>query len=78
MLLSSIGIPPGGVALIMGVDRILDMCRTAVNVSGDIVACSLMDRWIGSSKSAAEEFAEQREREDVRLKTGQDVLGETR
>ena len=78
MLLSSIGIPPGGVALIMGVDRILDMCRTAVNVSGDIVACSLMDRWIGSSKSAAEEFAEQREREDVRLKTGQDVLPETR
>jgi len=74
MLLSSIGIPAGGVALIMGVDRILDMCRTAVNVSGDIVACSLMDRWIGSSKSAEEEFAEQKQREDVRSKTGQDVL----
>jgi len=74
MLLSSIGIPPGGVALIMGVDRILDMCRTSVNVSGDIVACCLMDRWVGSSKSAEEEFAEQKQREDVRSKTGQDVL----
>ena len=76
MLLSSIGIPPGGVALIMGVDRILDMCRTSVNVSGDIVACTLMDRWIGSSKSAVQEFAEQDEREELRQKTGQDVLGE--
>ena len=76
MLLSSIGIPAGGVALIMGVDRILDMCRTAVNVSGDIVACSLMDRWIGSSKTAAEEFAEQQQREDVRRETGRDVLGD--
>ncbi len=76
MLLSSIGIPAGGVALIMGVDRILDMCRTAVNVSGDIVTCCLMDRWVGSSKSAEEEFAEQLQREDVRKKTGQDVLGE--
>jgi Na+/H+-dicarboxylate symporter len=77
MLLSSIGIPPGGVALIMGVDRILDMCRTAVNVSGDIVACTLMDRWIGSSKSAAEEFAEQQQREEQRKETGQDVVSDT-
>ena len=77
MLLSSIGIPAGGVALIMGVDRILDMCRTAVNVSGDVVTCCLMDRWIGGSKTAEEEFAEQQRREERRLETGQDVLGET-
>jgi len=49
MVLSTIGIPPSGVALIMGVDRILDMSRTAINVSGDIVACKLMDRWVGSA-----------------------------
>lgn len=75
MLLSSTGIPAGGVALIMGVDRILDMCRTAINVSGDIVACTLMDKWVGSSKSAQEEFAEQQQREDQRRVTGQVVLG---
>jgi Na+/H+-dicarboxylate symporter len=31
------GIPAEGIALIMGVDRIVDMCRTVVNISGDIV-----------------------------------------
>jgi Na+/H+-dicarboxylate symporter len=45
-ILQGIGIPPGGVALIMGVDRILDMTRTAVNVTGDLVGCVLMNRWI--------------------------------
>lgn len=34
----------GGVALIIGVDRILDMSRTSVNVAGDLVASAVMDR----------------------------------
>jgi Na+/H+-dicarboxylate symporter len=38
MLLTTMGIPPSGIALIIGVDRILDMCRTAVNVTGDLIA----------------------------------------
>jgi Na+/H+-dicarboxylate symporter len=29
----------------MGVDRILDMCRTAINVTGDLVTCRLMENW---------------------------------
>lgn len=45
-ILAGIGVPPAGIALIIGVDRILDMCRTAVNVSGDIVACIFADRWV--------------------------------
>jgi Na+/H+-dicarboxylate symporter len=45
-ILAGIGVPAGGIALILGVDRILDMCRTAVNVSGDVTACVVMDRWI--------------------------------
>lgn len=44
-IVSSIGVPPAGVALIIGVDRLLDMSRTAVNASGDLVACLLLDRW---------------------------------
>jgi Na+/H+-dicarboxylate symporter len=48
MVLSTVGIPAEGIALIMGVDRILDMSRTAVNVAGDIVAARLMDGWVGS------------------------------
>ena len=33
-----------GIAIILGVDRILDMCRTSVNVLGDLVACVVVDR----------------------------------
>ncbi|HBM17467.1 MAG TPA: dicarboxylate/amino acid:cation symporter [Lentisphaeria bacterium] len=36
-ILLMVGIPAEGVALILGVDRIVDMCRTVVNVSGDVV-----------------------------------------
>ena len=45
-ILQGIGIPPSGIALIIGVDRILDMCRTTVNVTGDLTACSVMDKWL--------------------------------
>lgn len=50
MILNSVGIPTTGIALIMGVDRILDMCRTAVNVAGDLVTCTVMDRFIAAKK----------------------------
>ena len=74
MILTSVGIPPSGIALIMGVDRILDMCRTAINVSGDLVAAKVMDHWIGSDKSFDEEIKAEAKYESVREKTGEDVL----
>ncbi len=40
MVLEGVGIPAAGIALILGVDRILDMSRTALNVLGDVVACT--------------------------------------
>ena len=40
----SVGVPAEGMALILGVDRLLDMCRTTVNVSGDLVISALVDR----------------------------------
>lgn len=46
-ILQGIGIPPSGIALIIGVDRILDMCRTTINVTGDLTACCVMDKWLG-------------------------------
>jgi Na+/H+-dicarboxylate symporter len=45
-LLESVGVPGAGIALILGVDRILDMSRTALNVSGDMTACCVMDKWL--------------------------------
>jgi Na+/H+-dicarboxylate symporter len=74
MILSSVGIPASGIALIMGVDRILDMCRTAINVSGDLVAAKVMDRWIGSEMSFEDEIIEEAKYESVRDQTGEDVL----
>lgn len=59
MLLGTIGVPPAGIALIMGVDRILDMCRTAVNVSGDVVAAILMEHWQGPQGATAQETGEE-------------------
>ncbi len=35
IILESVGVPAAGIALILGVDRILDMCRTVTNVTGD-------------------------------------------
>jgi len=46
-VLTSVGIPAEGIALILGVDRILDMCRTSVNVTGDLVATTVMQKWLG-------------------------------
>ncbi|MFA5591876.1 MAG: dicarboxylate/amino acid:cation symporter [Micavibrio sp.] len=45
-IVTGLGVPPAGIGLILGVDRILDMCRTAVNVTGDLVACTVIERWI--------------------------------
>jgi Na+/H+-dicarboxylate symporter len=74
MVLASVGIPASGIALIMGVDRILDMSRTAINVCGDLVAAKLMDRWVGGKTTAEEQAAEEAIREEVRTATGQDVI----
>ena len=42
ILLQTVGIPPEGLGLILGVDRLLDMCRTTLNVSGDLVIAALV------------------------------------
>jgi Na+/H+-dicarboxylate symporter len=44
ILLQQVGIPPEGLGLVLGVDRFLDMCRTTVNVSGDLVIAALVDK----------------------------------
>ncbi len=44
MILGMFGIPPEGIGLIMGVDRFLDMCRTTLNVVGDLAAAVFVAR----------------------------------
>lgn len=44
MVLTSVGIPAEGLALILGIDRPLDMLRTAVNVTGDATVAAMVDK----------------------------------
>ena len=41
-ILGAVGVPPAGIGLILGVDRFLDMCRTTLNVIGDLVAATVI------------------------------------
>ena len=45
-ILIAAGLPPIGVIILLGVDRILDMLRTTVNVTGDLTACLFFDKRI--------------------------------
>ena len=44
MILAMFGIPPEGIGLILGVDRLLDMCRTVVNIGGDMAGSVVIGR----------------------------------
>ncbi len=44
MVLTSVGIPMEGVAMILGVDRILDMFRTTINITGDCAITLIVDK----------------------------------
>lgn len=47
MVLSSVGLPIEGISLIMGIDRIIDMARTTVNITGDAVCTTVVARSVG-------------------------------
>jgi Na+/H+-dicarboxylate symporter len=49
LVLREAQVPETGIALILGVDRILDMCRTAVNVTGDLTCAAFIARSEGES-----------------------------
>ena len=61
-ILAMFGIPPEGIAIVLGVDRILDMSRTTVNVIGDLCATTWVAKsegvWTPASVPAAEMTAE--------------------
>jgi len=42
IILEAIGVPTAGIALILGVDRILDMCRTVTNITGDATVATVV------------------------------------
>jgi DAACS family dicarboxylate/amino acid:cation (Na+ or H+) symporter len=44
IVLQTVGVPPEGIGIILGVDRFLDMCRTTLNVVGDLVCATFVAR----------------------------------
>jgi len=53
MVLGMVGVPMEGIAIVLGADRILDMCRTTVNVTGDMVTATVVDRFERTEQPAA-------------------------
>jgi DAACS family dicarboxylate/amino acid:cation (Na+ or H+) symporter len=53
IVLQSVGVPPEGIGIILGVDRFLDMCRTTLNVVGDLVCATVVARSEGELRFPA-------------------------
>ncbi len=45
LVLQTVGVPGESIAIILGIDRILDMCRTVLNVAGDLALAACVARW---------------------------------
>jgi DAACS family dicarboxylate/amino acid:cation (Na+ or H+) symporter len=45
LVLQSVGVPGEVIGIILGVDRILDMCRTVLNVTGDLAVATCVSHW---------------------------------
>jgi len=52
LILASVGVPPEGIGLVLGVDRFLDMCRTVLNVIGDLVAATVVSAGVEDQPAA--------------------------
>ncbi len=68
LVLTTVGLPIEGLAIVAGIDRILDMARTSVNVCGDLMVTTL----IGKSENELDEAvynAEKPQTEETELKT---------
>ncbi len=57
IVLNAVGLPTEGIGLILAVDRILDMCRTTVNVTGDAVGAVVVGRLEGEIEEPGKEAA---------------------
>ncbi|MEZ4331304.1 MAG: dicarboxylate/amino acid:cation symporter [Myxococcota bacterium] len=73
-VLQSTGIPLGGLALILGVDQILERVRCVLNVTGDLVAATVMERFLPETTSGDAERRSEAGLDAERRRTGADVI----
>lgn len=57
VVMQSVGVPGEGIALILGIDRLLDMGRTVVNVTGDLAIAACVDQAAECSAGASSSIA---------------------
>jgi DAACS family dicarboxylate/amino acid:cation (Na+ or H+) symporter len=43
LILGMVGVPPTAIGIVLGVDRFLDMCRTMLNVTGDLAIAAMVN-----------------------------------
>ncbi|MCC7097753.1 MAG: dicarboxylate/amino acid:cation symporter [Thermomonas sp.] len=58
LICGMVGVPPEGIGLILGVDRFLDMCRTTLNVTGDLMLAAVVSKGESSDAEAVETSAD--------------------
>lgn len=54
LICAMVGVPPAGIGLVLGVNHLLDMCRTAVNVTGDLGIAALVSKGEADGPALAE------------------------
>ena len=70
LILAMVGIDPGAIALVLGVDRFLDMCRTTLNVVGDLVAAQVISSGEPVDEAAAKSKAKPKRKAVPKRKIG--------
>jgi len=55
LVLTAVGLPTDGIAIILAIDWFLDRCRTTVNVWGDAVGAGVIEKWIETSDNSTED-----------------------
>lgn len=73
-VLVSAGIPLEGLTLLIGIDRILELFRASLNVTGDLVACTVMEKTVKVSVDRDTEQEKQHQAEIQREATGEDTI----
>jgi Na+/H+-dicarboxylate symporter len=73
-VLAAAGIPLAGLTLIIGLDQVLERIRCVMNVTGDLVACVVIDRFGGGKLTFEEEVTRERRLEAERAQSNADVL----
>jgi len=73
-ILASIGIPLAGIALLIGFDRILDMFRTTINVTGDLTAAVVINKFVKSDMTREQQIKHESSLEKERKSKGTDVV----